>query len=193
MRAYENASHTFYLLNQDGSLPSKQYVRQACQVGHYETTVASTACTSTCIRSHCTCSGARRYLSHCVLVSMCESTACSNSDPQWGLSGSSSNLQLLPVLYWDSWRDMCQTPGVHCLWGPSTLHLDLKPLDPSPPSSPLPPRPLFSAVALSPASRQYIFALRRHPIRYQASHMFRCNCPTVMCVSYTAGIRRGIG
>jgi hypothetical protein len=31
VRAFDNASHTFYLLNQDGSLPAKQYVRQACQ------------------------------------------------------------------------------------------------------------------------------------------------------------------
>jgi len=33
VRAYEHASHTFYLLNQDGSLPSRQYVQMACQVG----------------------------------------------------------------------------------------------------------------------------------------------------------------
>lgn len=32
MRAYDHASHTFYLLNQDGSLPSRQYVQMACQV-----------------------------------------------------------------------------------------------------------------------------------------------------------------
>jgi hypothetical protein len=32
VRAYERASHTFSLLNQDGSLPSRQYVQMACQV-----------------------------------------------------------------------------------------------------------------------------------------------------------------
>lgn len=32
VRAYDHASHTFYLLNQDGSLPSRQYVQMACQV-----------------------------------------------------------------------------------------------------------------------------------------------------------------
>lgn len=33
VRAYDNTSHTFSLLNQDGSLPSRQYVQMACQVG----------------------------------------------------------------------------------------------------------------------------------------------------------------
>jgi hypothetical protein len=32
VRAYESASHTFSLLNQDGSLPSRQYVQMACHV-----------------------------------------------------------------------------------------------------------------------------------------------------------------
>jgi hypothetical protein len=32
VRAYDHASHTFYLLNQDGSLPSRQFVQMACQV-----------------------------------------------------------------------------------------------------------------------------------------------------------------
>lgn len=32
VRAYDQASHTFYLLNQDGSLPSRQYVQMGCQV-----------------------------------------------------------------------------------------------------------------------------------------------------------------
>jgi hypothetical protein len=34
VRAYESASHTFSLLNQDGSLPSRQYVQMACQVSN---------------------------------------------------------------------------------------------------------------------------------------------------------------
>lgn len=55
VRAYERASHTFSLLNRDGSLPSRQYVQMACQSAGGELVEApldlGNACVATVLRS----------------------------------------------------------------------------------------------------------------------------------------------
>eukprot|EP00882_Tetradesmus_deserticola_P007188 GHRQ01007569.1.p1 GENE.GHRQ01007569.1~~GHRQ01007569.1.p1 ORF type:complete len:217 (+),score=79.02 GHRQ01007569.1:397-1047(+) len=55
VRAYESASHTFSLLNQDGSLPSRQYVQMACQSAGGELVEApldlANPCVATVLRS----------------------------------------------------------------------------------------------------------------------------------------------
>lgn len=62
VRAYDQGSHTFYLLNQDGSLPSRQYVQMACQV-RPESTGSVTVCWHTVLRG-CLLLGSRDAATH---------------------------------------------------------------------------------------------------------------------------------